>query len=39
VIIIDGGEVRFHGTLTQLQQESGEEDLEDAFLSKVGAID
>jgi sodium transport system ATP-binding protein len=39
VIIIGGGEVRFHGTLTQLQQESGEDDLEDAFLAKVGAIE
>lgn len=36
VVIIGGGEVRFKGTLTQLQEESGEEDLEDAFIAKVG---
>jgi sodium transport system ATP-binding protein len=39
VIIIGGGEVRFQGTLTQLQQESGEDDLEDAFISKVGVTE
>jgi sodium transport system ATP-binding protein len=36
VIIIGGGEVRFRGTLEELQNASGEEDLEDAFITMVG---
>lgn len=36
VIVIGGGEVRFQGTLEQLVAESGEEDLEDAFIRMAG---
>jgi len=36
VIVIGGGEVRFQGTLEGLQQKSGKQDLEDAFISMVG---
>ena len=36
VIVIGHGEVRFQGTLDQLVTESGEEDLEDAFIRMVG---
>ena len=36
VVIIGGGEVRFQGTLQALQTESGESDLEDAFVRMAG---
>jgi sodium transport system ATP-binding protein len=36
VIVIGHGEVRFQGTLDQLVTESGEEDLEDAFIRMAG---
>jgi len=39
VIIIGDGEVKFEGTLAELQQGSGEADLEDAFIAKVGATE
>ncbi len=36
VVIIGGGEVRFQGTLDALVRESGENDLEDAFIRMAG---
>jgi len=36
VIIIGGGEVRFHGSLDALATKSGQTNLEDAFVSMVG---
>ncbi len=36
VIIIGGGEVRFEGTIEALASESGEADLEDAFIRMAG---
>jgi len=35
VVIIGGGEVRFQGTLDGLAARSGQNDLEDAFVSMV----
>lgn len=36
VVVIGGGEVRFQGTLDALVSESGEDDLEDAFIRMAG---
>ena len=36
VVVIGHGEVRFQGTLDQLVTESGEADLEDAFIRMAG---
>ena len=37
VVIIGGGQVRFQGSLEALRQHTGQEDLEEAFVSSLGS--